>query len=262
MHRPGLIAPASYIPPSFFAPQESLMSLASQTIVVIGGSSGIGLAVARAALAAGAQVTVAGRDADRLSSARQATPGLQTAILDITDEAQLAACFGEVGKLDHLVVTAGALIGSSALVDLDAAAARLAIDTKLIGSLLAAKHAARHLRPGGSIGFTSGVLARKPSVNAVVKTAINAALEASVRQLAKELAPTRVYAVSPGPVNTPSWRFLDDAARRAMFDKLGTSLPVGFVATDNDTAQAFLFAMQARALTGTVIDLDSGALVA
>jgi len=238
------------------------MSLARQSIVVIGGSSGIGLAVARGALAAGARVTIAGRDVDRLNAARQAAPGLEIAPLDITDEGQLADCFGRAGPLDHLVVTAGALIGSSALVDLDAAAARNAIDTKLIGSLLAAKHAARVMRPGGSIGFTSGVLARKPTSHAVVKTAINAALEASVKQLAKELAPIRVYAVSPGPVDTPSWRMLDESARRAMFDKLATSLPVGFVATDDDTAQAYLFAMQARALTGAVLDLDSGALVA
>lgn len=238
------------------------MSLSNQTVVVIGGSSGIGLAVARGALKLGARVIVGGRDTERLATAAASNPGLETATLDITREDDVAAFFERTGALDHLVVTAGALIGSSPLRALDVAVMRDAFDVKLIGSLIAAKHAAQRLRPGGSIGFTSGVLARKPSPQAVVKTAINAALEAAARQLARELAPLRVYAISPGPVNTPSWRLMDGASRTAMFDKLGSTLPVGFAASDDDTAAGYLFAMQARALTGAVIDLDSGALVA
>jgi NAD(P)-dependent dehydrogenase (short-subunit alcohol dehydrogenase family) len=238
------------------------MSLSNQTVVVIGGSSGIGLAVARGALQLGARVIVGGRDAERLAAAAASSPGLETATLDITREDELAAFFERTGALDHLVVTAGALLGSSPLRTLDVAVMREAFDVKLTGSLVAAKHAARQLRPGGSIGFTSGVLARKPSPHAVVKTAVNAALEAAARQLARELAPLRVYAISPGPVNTPSWRLMDDTSRTAMFDKLSSTLPVGFAASDDDTAAGYLFAMQARALTGAVIDLDSGALVA
>lgn len=238
------------------------MSLSDRTVVVLGGSSGIGLAVARGARRAGARVVVAGRDPERLAAAAAAVPGLETAVVDITDEASIAACFAALGAFDHLVVTAGATLGATPLASLDAAALREAIDVKLTGSLLAAKHAAAQLRAGGSIGFTSGVLARKPSPHAVVKTVINAALEAAVRQLARELAPLRVYAISPGPVDTPSWRLLDAAARRAMFERLGASLPVGFVASADDTAAGYLFAMQARALSGAVIDLDSGALVA
>lgn len=237
------------------------MTLKDQTIAVLGGSSGIGLAVAQGALELGARVVVAGRDPARLATAREALPSLQTQTLDLADEAAIERFFAGLGALDHLVVTAGSLLGATPLQQLDADIAREAIGSKLLGSLLAAKHAAPRLRAGGSIGFTSGVLGRKVSVNAVLKTAINAALEATVRQLAKELAPLRVYGVSPGPVDTPNWRTLDEASRRAMFDKLGTSLPVGFVASAADTAAAYLFAMQARALTGAVIDLDSGAMV-
>ncbi len=237
-------------------------SLAHQTIAVFGGSSGIGLAVARCARAEGARVIAVGRDRDRLAAAAAAIDGLETASLDIADEAQVAAFFRDLGALDHLVVTAGAMVGASPLAALDFAQARDAVDTKLFGSLFAAKHAAAVLRPGGSIGFTSGLIGRKVTANAVVKTVINAALEAAVRQLARELAPLRVYGVSPGPVDTPNWSRMDAGARRAMFDRLATTLPVGFVATEDDTAVAYLFAMRARALTGTVIDLDSGALVA
>lgn len=237
-------------------------SLSNRTVAVLGGGSGIGLAVARGAQRLGARVIVGGRDPQRLAAVARENPGLETATVDITREADVAAFFERLGALDHLVVTAGALVGSSPIGTLDFDAARTAFEVKLTGSLIAAKHAAPRLRQGGSIGFTSGMLARKPTHNAVVKTAINAALEAATRQLARELAPLRVYAISPGPVNTPGWRLMDDSSRAAMFDKLRQTLPVGFAASDDDTAAGYLFAMQARALTGAVIDLDSGALVA
>ena len=236
-------------------------TLAGRTLVVFGGSSGIGLALARAARAEGARVVAVGRDRARLDAAARAVVGLETAVADIADEAHVAAFFRDLGALDHLVVTAGAVVAPAALATLDFAPARAAMETKLIGSLHAAKHAAPRLRAGGSIGFTSGMLARKVTANAIVKTVINAGLEAAVRQLARELAPLRVYGVSPGPVDTPNWGTLSDDDRRARAAKFAATLPVGFMASADDTAQAYLFAMQARALTGTVIDLDSGAMV-
>jgi NAD(P)-dependent dehydrogenase (short-subunit alcohol dehydrogenase family) len=236
-------------------------SLAGRTVVVFGGSSGIGLAVARGALAEGARVVAVGRDRARLAAAARSVEGLETAVADIAQEAHVDAFFRDLGALDHLVVTAGAVVAPTALPALDFAAARAAMETKLIGSLHAAKHAAPRLRVGGSIGFTSGMLGRKVTANAVVKTVINAGLEAAVRQLARELAPLRVYGVSPGPVDTPNWGPLPEAERRAKFEKFAASLPVGFVATADETAAAYLFAMKARALTGTIIDLDGGALV-
>ena len=234
--------------------------LAHQTVAVFGASSGIGLAVARGAHALGARVIAIGRDRARLAAAVGADP-LQIAECDIADEAQVAALLRDLGALNHVVVTAGGVVGPSPLAALDFDGARDAIATKLHGSLLVAKHAAPRLAPGGSIGFTSGVLGRKITANTVVKTVINAALEAAVRQLARELAPLRVYGVSPGPVDTPNWGALSDAARRDRAARLATTLPVGFMASAEDTAQAYLFAMQACALTGTVIDLDSGAQV-
>jgi len=235
-------------------------ALANQTIAVFGASSGIGLAVARGAHALGARVIAVGRDRARLAAAAGALP-LQLAQADIADEAQVAALLRDIGGLDHVVVTAGSVVGPSPLETLDFDVAREAIATKLQGSLLVAKHAAPRLRPGGSIGFTSGLLGRKIASNTVVKTVVNAGLEAAVRQLARELAPLRVYGVSPGPVDTPNWGTLSDDDRRARAARFASTLPVGFMASADDTAQAYLFAMQARALTGTVIDLDSGAMV-
>jgi NAD(P)-dependent dehydrogenase (short-subunit alcohol dehydrogenase family) len=236
-------------------------SLANQTVAVFGARSGIGLAVARNARAAGARVIAIGRDRARLQAAIGADD-LQPAACDIGDESQVAALLGDIGALDHVVVTAGGVVMPSPLAALDFDAAREAIATKLHGSLIVAKHAAPRLRHGGSIGFTTGVMGRKIAVNAVVKTVINAGLEAAVRQLARELAPLRVYGVSPGPVDTPNWGPLSDEARRERVARHAATLPVGFMASVDDTAQAYLFAMQASALTGTVIDLDSGALVA
>jgi len=129
-------------------------SLADQTIAVFGASSGIGLAVARGAHALGARVIAVGRDRARLAAAVGALP-LQLAQADIADEAQVAALLRDVGALDHVVVTAGSVVGPSSIATLDFDLARDAIATKLQGSLLVAKHAAPRLRPGGSIGFTA-----------------------------------------------------------------------------------------------------------
>lgn len=241
---------------------NSIIDLQGQSVVVLGGSSGIGLAVARGALSAGARVWIAGRDPQRLAAALESAPGLQGEALDIADAAALSASFARIGPFDHLVVTAGASVTAATLREQDFGALRQALEVKLVGSLLAAQLALPHLRAGGSIGFTSGVLARKPTAGALVKTVINAGLEAATRQLAKELAPrSRVYAVSPGPVDTPGWSFPDAASRAARFAQIGAGLPLGFAASAADTAEAYLFAMRSRGLTGAVIDLDSGAQV-
>jgi len=234
--------------------------LAHQTVAVFGASSGIGLAVARGAQALGARVIAIGRDHARLA-AIEAEGKLQVARCDITQESAVVALLSELGVLNHVVVTAGNVVAPSSLRSLDMGIAHEAVATKLFGSLLVAKHAASRLAPGGSIGFTSGPLGRKITVNAVVKTTINAALEAAVRQLARELAPLRVYGVSPGPVDTANWGPLGEEDRHKRVQMLASTLPVGFVASAEDTARAYLFAMQSRALTGTVIDLDSGVLV-
>jgi len=236
-------------------------ALAQQTVAVFGGSSGIGLAVARGARALGARVVAVGRDRARLAAAAREVDGLETAVADIAREEEVAAVLRDLGALDHVVVTAGGVVSAAPLASLDLRVAQDALATKLLGSLLVARHAAPRLRAGGSIGFTSGLLGRKATANTVVKTVINAGVEAAVRQLARELAPLRVWGVSPGPVDTPNWGPMSDEERRARFAKIGAALPVGFVPTADDTAAAYLFALTSRALTGAVLDLDGGALL-
>jgi NAD(P)-dependent dehydrogenase (short-subunit alcohol dehydrogenase family) len=238
------------------------MSLQGRHVVVIGGSSGIGFAVAKLALEAGAKVLIGGRNESRLTRAAQKLPGSKTHPVDVSDEAQVAAFFEHVGELDHLVVTAGGTVASpKKLADLPTQEARAAFDHKFWGQRLVARHAAPRIRVGGSLGLTSGVLSRKPGIGRLLKSTINAAVEAMGRTLAKELAPTRVYVVSPGAVDTGTWDYLAEDKRRELFANLAQSLPTGAVATPEDTAAAYLFAMQNRSLTGVVIDIDSGQLV-
>jgi NAD(P)-dependent dehydrogenase (short-subunit alcohol dehydrogenase family) len=238
------------------------MPLKDSHVVVIGGSSGIGFTVAKLALEAGAKVLIGGRNESRLTGAAQKLPGSKTHLVDISDEDQVVAFFERVRELDHLVVTAGGTIASpKKLADLPTQEARAAFDHKFWGQWLVARHAAPRIRVGGSLGLTSGVLSRRPGVGRLLKSTINAAVEAMARTLAKELAPTRVYVVSPGVVDTGTWAYLPEDKRRELFANLAQSLPTGAITTPEDTAAAYLFAMQNRSLTGVVIDIDSGQLV-
>lgn len=237
--------------------------LAAKQVLVIGGGSGIGLAVARAAAGLGAKVILAGRNEERLVAMVDELPGGALARpLDLTDEAAVAQFFEQLGALDHLVVTAGPSIGSATLPQLDLREAQAAVDVKLWGAIRAAKHAAARIASGGSITLTSGVVRRRPGPGSLVKTITNAAIEAAAKGLARELAPVRVNVVSPGPTETGIWDYLGPDERAALFEQLAKNLPVGAIGAPEDVAQAYLFAMQNCFATGSVIDVDGGALVA
>jgi len=227
------------------------------TIIVIGGLSGIGRAVAEQAAAAGARVIAAGR--------RPAPPDFPVAIestrVDVGDDASVAAFFEAVGPFDHLVVTAGPVIASARLQELEIDAAIAAFNVKLFGQMRAAQHAARTIRPTGSITLTSGLLARKAVPGGLVKATMNAAIEIMGKTLAKELAPVRVNVVSPGMVDTGMWGEMSVADRAAMAARVGAGLPVGRVGQPADLAQAYLLLMENGFMSGSVIDVDGGGLL-
>ncbi|XKU40359.1 SDR family oxidoreductase [Pseudomonas [fluorescens] ATCC 17400] len=231
-------------------------SLKGKTVVVIGGSSGIGAAVARQAAARGAQVVLAGR---RLASA--VDNGVRSEPVDVTDSSTLQRLFESVGRVDHLVFTAGPSVQAKPLQDSDLQLAQDNFNVKLWGALRAIQQALPFLDERASIVLTSGQLGRKLAPGQFIKVGINAATEALGKQLAKELAPRRVNVVSPGVIDTPAYAGLSEEQRQGMFTKVGGALPVGRVGQADEVAAGYLMAMENGFITGSVIDIDGGGLL-
>lgn len=237
-------------------------SLAQQTLVVIGAGSGIGAAVARQAAARGARVVLAGRSLQALQRQQAQLPESARSIaVDITDAASLQALFTRVGAFDHLVISAGPAIAAKPLADTDLLDAQRAFEVKFWGVWRAVQAALPTLAPQGSISLTSGLLSRKMVPGQVLKTTLNAALEALGKHLAKELAPRRVNVISPGVTATEAYAGMPEHAREAMFARTGASLPVGRVGQPDEVAAAFILAMENGFISGSLIDVDGGGLL-
>ena len=237
-----------------------MASLKGQKIVVVGGSSGIGLGVAKAALEDGAEVVIVGRSADRLKAAEQALGGRAKSIAaDMTREAEIVRLFDEVGAFDHLVSTAGTPPPNYPIGDTDMAFVRSFVDNKLIGAVMLAKHAVRGLKKGGSMIFTSGINKDRPPVpGGSVVSAIAGSFSYFARALAQELAPTRVNIVSPGWVDTPMWDELVGEAKSGYFAAMAGRVPAGKIAAPADVAPAYLYLMASEFMTGETIHVDGG----
>ncbi len=236
-----------------------MTKLTNQSVLVVGGSSGIGLAVARAALAERAKVTIAGRNLERLDHAARSLGNVQTVRLDTLDNESLATFFNASEPFDHVLISAAQTptgpVRKLALED-----AQAAMDSKFWGAYRTARLA--RIKEGGSLTFVSGFLSERPSASSVLQGAINAALEALARGLALELKPVRVNTVSPGMIDTPLWSRLDDDDKRAMFDRVRNSLPVGRIGQPEDIANAAIFLMTTGFATGTVVRVDGGGVIA
>ncbi|MGR5000464.1 SDR family oxidoreductase [Vibrio celticus] len=216
-----------------------------RTFVIIGGTSGIGKALAMKLRNENNTVHIASRHTG----------------LDISNEKSICEYFESIGVFDHLIVTAGSSAPAGKVTDVATADAKTAFDTKFWGSLNVAKHAARYMTPNGSITLTTGMLSRKVVAGTYVKTAINAALESVTKILAKELSPIRVNAVSPGLTMTEAYKNMDDSARASMYDNAKNNLPAGKVGEAKDIAMGYLFAINNPYVTGSIIDIDGGALL-
>ncbi|WNM40798.1 SDR family oxidoreductase [Micromonospora halotolerans] len=229
-------------------------------ILIVGGSSGMGLALAELLLHGGAEVTIAGRSADRLAEAARrlgAPERLSTHPVDITDEEQVRRLAGECGQLDHVVVTAADMTGAyGPLADFDLDAARAVLGTKVLGPWLVAKHVA--VAPTGSLTVTSGIAAYRPAPGGSMVATANGALESLVRALALELAPVRVNAVSPGWVDTPIWDTFAGDAKHDRLAAMAERLPGGRVGDPADIARAFVAVLENSFITGTVLHVDGG----
>jgi NAD(P)-dependent dehydrogenase (short-subunit alcohol dehydrogenase family) len=238
--------------------------LAGQHVVIIGGSSGMGLATAVACAAEGARVTVAGRDTARLGQAvARIGRAADARRLDITVEADVAAFFEGIDPIDHLVVSAHAssvVTGAIAsLADMSVAAARAFMETKFWGPFTVAKHGRKRLAGRGSIVFFSGAAGvRKLLPNHTAIGATNGAVEAFARQLAREIAPQRVNVVAPGLVRTPTYDGMPATARDGMYEGYARSALVGRVGEPEDIAAAAVYLMTSPYVTGQIHEIDGG----
>ena len=238
------------------------MTFKDKHIVIVGGSSGMGLGLAKAALDQGAKVTIAGRSADKLAKANE-TLGGKAAILAFNagDAAEAEKAYASLGTIDHLVTTAAALtyapVSDIALDDVSEM-----LSGKFWAPFFAARFAAPRIAADGSITFFSGLAAYRPGPGTVVVAAVNAGLEGMAKAMAVELAPLRVNVLSPGVIETPGWDFLPEADRKAFFAGQAKSLPTRYVGVPADIADAALTLMSNRYITGTVLHVDGGGRLA
>jgi NAD(P)-dependent dehydrogenase (short-subunit alcohol dehydrogenase family) len=231
--------------------------LAGKKIVVVGGSSGIGLATAEIAKRAGADVVIASRNAERLKAAAEKI-GATAVATDVTQDDSVASLFRATGPVDHVVVTAAQLrTGPFKTVAMEDV--RATLEGKFWGAWRVAR--AAEIRAGGSLTLVSGFLSIRPRPNSAIVGAANGALESLTRGLALELAPVRVNCVSPGIIDTPIRAAMPEAARKEMLAKAAAALPVGRVGLGEDIARQILAFMTNGFATGSIVYLDGGALV-
>lgn len=229
------------------------------TALIVGGTSGIGLATARQLTAAGARVHVAARGKERLDELVATDPALTGHQADGGDPAQITAVAETVGSIDWLIITLSGSEGVGAVADLDLAMLRRAFDAKFWAHLTTIQAVLPHLTQTGSITLLGAISAQAGMPGTAGIAAINGAVEALVRPLATELSPIRVNGVSPGVVDTPWWSGFPDDARQAYFDQAARALPARRIATADDVAAAVVLAATNPNLTGTIIQSDGGA---
>jgi NAD(P)-dependent dehydrogenase (short-subunit alcohol dehydrogenase family) len=231
--------------------------LLGQTVVVIGGSAGIGFETARRARAEGAKVILTGRDTERLQRAASEVDAVSTAAFDAADPVALDRFFHDLPTIDHVMVTAGRPYYGR-LADMDFAKIRDLIGEHLLLALYVARYAANKVRPGGALIFMGGTGGRRPALGMSIAGAVTAALPALTANLALEIAPVRVNLIAPGFVDTGlSAELLGDQLEKRR-NQLRTTLPIGRVVGPADVAALAVHIMANTALTGATYDIDGG----
>jgi NAD(P)-dependent dehydrogenase (short-subunit alcohol dehydrogenase family) len=242
---------------------ENQGEFSEKRIVVLGGSSGIGLEVAQQAAAQGARAIIASSNADRVKQAVATLDGkAEGHTLDLSKERDIQNFFEKIGDVDHLVFTAGDTLQLNELIETDLTKARQAFELRYWAVLAAVKYASPHIRKDGSIVLTTGIAGRRPRKGWTVAASICGTIEALTRALAVELAPIRVNAVCPGVVRTNLWNNMQDQDREAMYENAGKRLLVGRVGEAPEIARTYLFLMQEGYSTGQTIVVDGGAALA
>jgi len=250
------------LPPAQPAATPSQSSTAARfagaRVMVVGGTSGIGLAVAHAARDAGAEVVVASRTPERAGTE---LGSIRSLTIDVTDDASVAGAFADLDRLDHLVCTAASSFPPG-LFRGPAQEVRDLMESKFWGQYRCARAAAPLLSADGSITLTSGIRSRRPMMGSGAFTVANMAVEGMARALAIELAPIRVNAIAPGTVVTPVHDVLDPEVRERRLAGAARQTTVGRVGQAHEIAEVYLTCMGNAFLSGAVIDVDGGGMLA
>ncbi|CAB3773806.1 SDR family oxidoreductase [Paraburkholderia humisilvae] len=235
------------------------MDWQNQKVVVLGGSSGMGLATVSRVAAAGAHVVAVGRDRRKLDNALAGIAGrVAGEAFDCTDRVALDRFFERLGRFDHLVLTLSGGEGGGTFAELDLAALRRGFEAKFWPQIEAAQAGLHALRRDGSITFLTAISARIANPGTAGLGAINGALESMIGTLARELAPMRINAISPGVVDTAWWDRFPADVKTNLFRQQAETLPVRRVGDAQDIAHAIVFLMENRFVTGAVIECDGG----
>jgi NAD(P)-dependent dehydrogenase (short-subunit alcohol dehydrogenase family) len=251
---------------SFAERTHVVVMLKGKRIVILGGSAGIGLAVAKRAAGEGADFIIASHNTERVAGAVAAIKSVGAGsasghAIDLRSQPAVRGLFDKLGDLDHLVYTAGEELLIAPLSDLDLAAARSFFELRYWGALAAVQAAKPHLARDGSIVLTSGAAGRRPHPGFVIGASICSAMEAVTRTLAVELAPIRVNIVTPGYVDTDLWSNVPADAKAQMFRDAAAKLPVGRVGTADDIAEHYVSFMRGRYVTGQALVVDGGGVL-
>lgn len=236
----------------------SMQALAQKTVVVVGGTSGMGRGIAEASAREGAKVFAFGRRSPASDVTYDGGGSIHYKSLDMTDDAAVAAAFARIGQIDHLLVTATPPGGAGKFREQSYEQAASIVTGKLLGSWSCARHAVAHMNASSSITFTTGGVAVKPRSGAAMISAAFAGLEALTRALALELGPIRVNALRPGVIASEMWSSMPEADRTAFFDRVQTRFPVRRAGTVEDIAHAAIFLMTNGYVTGAILEVTGG----
>jgi NAD(P)-dependent dehydrogenase (short-subunit alcohol dehydrogenase family) len=237
------------------------MTLKGQRIILVGGSSGIGFAVAAAAAAEGASVVLASSNPAKVETAVARLGGAASGFpVNVTDPADVERAFAATGSFEHLVYTAGDWSGPrrGAVADLDLDAARAQFAVRFWGAVAVIRSAQRRIAAGGSITLTNGMIAHRPRPGAAISSAMAGAVEHMARALAVELAPIRVNCVCPGYIRTEVWDSIPAETREARLAAFTKGQPLARVGEPAETAEAYLYLMRGGYTTGQVLKVDGG----